>query len=177
MNKTEKVMIEPMGDDDVKKYLPDAKIIKYNKLQYAKTIDDVLPNNLDCVFVLYESSQNNGHWVMLSKYNNTIEYFDSYGNKVDVPLKWISPEKNKELGQAPYLTNLLNNTDKKVVYNNEDYQSDHKAVATCGRWCVCRYLTILKKYDLKKFKKLIDNTRKKTGLKNDEIVSKMVSAV
>ena len=55
---------------------------------------------------------------------NIIEYFDSYGGKVDEPLKWISKEKNLNLGiDKPFLSDMLKNSKYKLNYNDFDFQS------------------------------------------------------
>jgi hypothetical protein len=88
--------------------------------------------------MLIESSENKGQWVALTRYNDTLEFFDSYGGKPDSQLKWNSSTKNEALGQdKKYLTNLLASHDGHVVYNPIKYQGNGD-VNTCGRHCTFR---------------------------------------
>jgi hypothetical protein len=175
---TEKIIEEPMGDDDIKKYLPTAKILKYSQLSNYKTIDKLLPKNKDYCFLLYEDSLNKGHWVALLKYNNNIEYFDSYGGKVDNPLNWTSKEKRKELKQnKKMLSQLLDNCKYNVIYNPIDYQEDneHKNVNTCGRHTTFRVKNLTDcERNLKEYYELMKHIKNNSGNTYDEIVSHLI---
>ena len=43
-----------MGDDDIKHYLPNAKIISYSDLQSVNRIEDLLPRNNTYFILLYQ---------------------------------------------------------------------------------------------------------------------------
>jgi hypothetical protein len=94
----EQVIEEPMGDDDIRKYFPNAKIITYSSLNDFNDINELLPKDKDYTFLLIEDSPNKGHWVCVSKYGDVVEFFDSYGGQPDSQLKWNSKEKNNQLG-------------------------------------------------------------------------------
>jgi hypothetical protein len=120
---------------------------------------------------------NSGHWIVLSRYNSTIEFFCSYGSKPDAPLKWLDYSSREQLKtHIPYITRLLNDasTRFKVVYNPIPYQSKNTSVATCGRYGVYRIKFLLdKNLTLEKFYTHM-NKLKRSGLTYDEIVSLMV---
>ena len=104
----EQIEEKPMGDNDIRTYFPNAKIILYNKLNDMEHIDELLPNNKSYAFVLIEDSPNRGHWVCLDKLNNKINFFDSYGGAPDTQLKWTPMEEREKLGQEDKtLTKLL----------------------------------------------------------------------
>lgn len=179
-----KIQFKPMDDSDIKFYFPDARIMTYSELSKYETIDDLLPKDIDAIFLLYEEKPNYGHWVLLSKYNNTIEMFNSYGDKfIDEPLYWVSPEVRKMLGSAkPYLTNLLRNTnynDYAIIFNAYDFQDDKNLkISTCGRWCCLRLKTILNSMmPLITFIKMMKDIKSKTKLKYDIIVSDLINKV
>ena len=139
-NKIEQIEKDPLGDDEIKKYLPTVPILKYSNLSKYNTIEELLPENKTYCILLYEQSPNIGHWVAVLRYNDQYEYFDSYGGKIDDPLNWVDLGIRKELDQfIPYLTNLLEG--KKVVVNKVKYQAENPHIATCGRWCIFRILT------------------------------------
>lgn len=173
---------QPMGDDQIKLYLPDAEIITYKELRNYNSIEELLPNHKSYKILLYESSPNNGHWVALMRYNfdeDTIEYFDGYGYGIDVPLKWIPKYARINLGQdEPYLGNLLKKTDLKVVQNTKKYQDYDPEIATCGRWDILRIMAMRdENMNLKQFQKWIEEMKKESGYTYDQIVSAFINNV
>jgi hypothetical protein len=170
----------PMGDDTIRLYYPNAKILLVSELDKYNSIDSLLPNNPDCVFLLYQSSPNNGHWVLLSKYNNTIEYFDSYGGVIDKPLSWTPIGIRTKLGEGkPLLSNLLENTKYDLIYNAVDFQDkkDNK-ISTCGRWASLRWNTIVNcRMPLVEFIDGIRKIKKETGRTYDNLVSDLVNHI
>lgn len=171
----------PLGDDDIKKYLPNSKIITYKDLHKYRNIEDLLPNNPDYVFILYEDSINKGHWTLLMRYNNTYEFFCSYGSKIDEPLTWFNPETRRKLGETtPYLSQLLNavlkDSRNKIIYNNVKFQKDSNDINSCGRHALVRTLTLLNGgMTLKNYQSKMKQVKKLTGGSYDEIVSAITS--
>jgi hypothetical protein len=171
---------DPMGDDDIRYYFPNAKIIEYNELNKYSDINQFLKLPTDYAFILYEESQNSGHWVLLSKYANTIEYFDPYGGYPDTPLTWVPMPQRHLLGQgSPKLSQLFDNTHFDTVYNPIDYQNKKdKEMSTCGRHCCFRLLCLLKlDMNLENYYHYMINLKKKTKKTFDEIVSENISKV
>jgi hypothetical protein len=172
----EQVIEEPMGDDSIRKYFPNAKIMTYSQLMDYDTIDDVLPSDKDFAFVLIEDSPNKGHWVCISKYGNTAEFFDSYGGQPDSQLKWNSKQKNEKLGQShKKLTEMFNKFGGRVVYNPVKYQGGAADVNTCGRHCTFRILNMKDGKDLDSYYKYMEKLKNHTGKDYDEIVANFVS--
>lgn len=169
----EEAIEEPLGDDDIKKYLPDALIMKYSNLEKYNSIDELLPGNVNYCVILYEESPNKGHWVCVLKYADKIEFFDSYGGKPDAPLNWNPSIINEHLNQKPFLSKLFDECPYEVIYNPIEYQSNKgDDINTCGRHCVFRIINLIQnKRDLKKYYNLMNKLKKKTGASYDEIAS------
>ena len=169
----EQVKETPMGDDDIKKYFPNAKVLVYSDLGKYSTIQELLPKDKDFVFILLESSPNNGHWVALLRYGDTYEFFDSYGGKPDSQLKWNNTKTNEELDQSTkYLTNLLKG--EKVVYNPVKYQGDKGDINTCGRHCTFRIQEMLGGKNLDNYYQYMCQLKKNMGVDYDGVVSNFV---
>jgi hypothetical protein len=162
-----------LGDDDIKKYLPNSKIITYKELARYHSIDELLPNNPDYVFILYEDSINKGHWTLLMKYNNTYEFFCSYGSKIDEPLTWYNEQTRNRLGEdTPYLSNMLNAVSGKVIYNPVKFQKDSNDINSCGRHALVRALSLLNSgITLKNYQQKMKKIKSLTGGSYDDIVS------
>ena len=171
----------PMGDDNIRKYFPNAKILKYSELADIQDITQLLPQNKSFFFLLYEQSLNTGHWVVVNRYKDngrdTICFFCSYGSKVDGPLYWNSNAKNQELGQSrPYLTELLQKSGKQLQYNKIQYQSKASPVATCGAFATLWIkANIRDNMNLQDFHDWIAEIKKETGLSYDAIASNAIS--
>jgi hypothetical protein len=89
--------------------------------------------------LLYETDQNNGHWVLIMNKGDYIEYFDSYGALPDAVLKFNGRLKRKQLKQQGHsLSHMI--LDIPTRYNDYQLQNANGYNATCGKWCVLRYL-------------------------------------
>lgn len=175
----EEIIEEPMDDGDIRTYFPNAKIIRYSSLAKMSDIEQLLPKDKSYAFLLYEDSPGSGHWVVVLRYGNTIEFFCSYGSKIDGPLRWYNPKDNVMLGQSkPYLSLLLKKADKKfkAIHNAVPFQSSKHGVATCGAWDVMRVNQLVNhNQDLHEFQSYMEDVKKETGLTYDEIVANYVS--
>jgi len=175
----EETIEEPMDDSDIRQYLPNAKIMRYSALAKLRDIEQLLPTDKSYVILLYENTPGSGHWIALMRYGRTIEFFCSYGSKIDAPLGWQSSSANAMLGQSkPYLSMLLHKARGrfKAIYNPVAYQSKKDGVATCGAWDVMR-INQMKNHnqDLHEFHDFMESVKKETGLTYDEIVVNYVS--
>jgi hypothetical protein len=175
----EEIIEEPMDDGDIRAYFPNAKIIRYSSLAKMSDIEQLLPRDKTYAFLLYEDSPGSGHWVVVLRYGTTIEFFCSYGSKIDGPLRWYNPKDNVMLGQnKPYLSLLLKKADKKfkAIHNAVPFQSSKHGVATCGAWDVMRVNQLVNhNQDLHEFQSYMEDVKKETGLTYDEIVANYVS--
>jgi len=168
---------EPMGDDDINYYFPNSKILTVKELSKYHDIDELLKQPNDHIFLLYESSLNRGHWVLLVRHNNLIEYFDSYGGYIDHPYTWSNPDKLKKLGEGrAYLTNLLTD-EPDIIWNGFDFQNKKDlSISTCGRHCCNRLMMILNNnMSLEEYIKWMKRLKKEHNITFDEIVSILIS--
>ena len=172
---------KPMSDSDLDKYtgVKATDIIKYSDLDEYKTIDDLLPTNKSFRIILLEESYNEGHWVAIMKYGNTVEYFNSYGTAPDYDWRFINRMVRVVLGQSTNeLTRLMKQADEvgyEAIYNKRDFQKHSPEVQTCGRWVVLRIEMMRMGYDLKQFIEFIDDLCEKTKQSTDFVVSLLVS--
>lgn len=175
----DKMVDKPMGDDTIKEYLPKCKIILYNELPKYQNINQILPKTKSYAIILYMDGPHSGHWTAIMKPNeNEIEYFDSYGNAPDEPLNWSSDETKHQLGiNAPYLSNLLKQSGKKIIWNKMKFQKDKDPdISTCGRHC-CFRIQMMKNRNMNihQYCKMMERVKKQIGKDYDELVSIMVS--
>jgi hypothetical protein len=143
--------VKPLSGKDIKKFMNDeCLILPYEDLKYYYNINDVF-NTSNYVFLLYPISQNYGHWVLLMKYGNNIEFFDSYGIFTDMEYKYGVKKTPK------YLSLLLINSNSKykLYYNEKRYQEWNTNY--CGYFCIVRALNSNK--TLKQFQKILDNEK------------------
>ena len=128
-----------MDETDLKFYLPKAKIITYDELSKIKDIEKLLPHHKSYFILLYPvESTTSGHWVCMTRYDKTLEYFDSYGLKPDEPLEWGKFKKTPH-----YSSQLLARTKLRIHYNTIDFQNKRDyTISTCGAFVVFRILTL-----------------------------------
>ena len=159
------IKYESMDEGDVRFYLKDANIIQYRSL-VGYTMQKLLPRNKSYVIILYPvSSENQGHWVVITRFNRTFEYFDSYGG---------SP-MTRSAGQhqtSSYLSSMFRRTKMKVVYNTIPFQTKKDLnVSTCGAYVVFRVLTMLEmNASMQKNNQMLEHLHKTTRQSYDDIV-------
>ena len=175
MENSKLVKYEAIDDEDIHHYLPNAKIILYKELRTIKDIKQLLPSHKSYFVLLYPvHSDTSGHWVCLTRFNDTIEFFCSYGKKIDSQLKWC---KNEQYNEKPILTQLLKQTKLKVVYNSIDFQNNKNyKVSTCGAFAVFRVLTMIEKnMDLSSNNNLLKELKKNDSTKSyDDLVCEYI---
>ena len=180
-NQVQEIKYDPMSDGDIKYYYPDAKILTVNEISKYRTIDELLPNDIDYLIILYERSKGSGHWCLIikDKKRNLLEYFDPYGYKYDTPLKWAGSGMRQVLNLKPYITNLLENSNYKIEYNGFDFQKKNdNRMSTCGRHCIFRLKTFLNhRITLKEYITLMEYLKKHSKMSYDEVVSDLISKI
>ena len=111
----------------------------YSDLRKYKDIDQLLGKEGFIVVLYQTSSYSVGHWVAITRNDNTgmIRYCDSYG--IPTPLQEIQYTPFDEKLPA-YLDHLLDGVNYES--NRFDYQARTKGISTCGRWssifCIMR---------------------------------------
>jgi hypothetical protein len=155
-------------------------MILYSDLDKYQSIGQLLPRNNTFKIILIRDTPYSGHFVVILRYKKIIEWFDSYGFKPGDELDYMMV--NNKLDQTKSeLINLLRDAQKKgfqIVYNNKDYQqysTDYKTIAVCGRYCSLRIIMLLKyNYDLEQFNNFMDDLRRRYKLNYDELVSLII---
>jgi hypothetical protein len=120
----------PLSSDEIQKKIG-CKFILYENMDDVKDINQLLPMTL----ILYQLAEI-GHFCCVFENEEGINFFDPLGYAPDDELKMAG-------GYAPdhdftYLVQLLENSDKPIVYNEHKLQS-HKT-STCGHWCSVRMI-------------------------------------
>ncbi len=150
-----------ISNDDFNKFFENVqpKILKYSELANFETMTDLLPENRDYKIILTESSRGCGHWCCIMRYDNTFEWFDSYGVKPDGELNFIAAGIKKMLGEDKHHLSRLIKTIKapnKFIYNKTKFQVLKEGINSCGRWTISRLKTFQIGYDLKEFQDFIN---------------------
>jgi len=189
LNEVKKRLNFSLSDDDLKKYLGEnveENIIKYSDLINYNNIEELLPKNRTYKIILIETEYNKGHWVCILRYkdyenNNidTIDFFNSYGNKPTSQLSYIKSCVNFLLGQnSNFLKNLLDKTDKRVIYNKKRFQKYSNKINTCGRHVVSRIIAMEKLfYDLEDYIEFIEKSKEKFNCDSDIVVSIYIPSI
>ena len=161
----------PLSDSDIRKCLPDLKIISYPDLNDMSHIEEAFDSYGRCLILYLTENEHTGHWVCMVKKGGVIEYFDPYGKyRPDEEGKWLTKTKREELDQDyPTLTNLLKASKYKVVINPYHFQKDKRDISTCGRHCVTRLYHCA--MNIRGYKSWLDTECEKYSLDPDELVS------
>ena len=170
-----KLVHKALSDSDIRAILGEnTKIIKYSELSNYRDLDDLLPNLLDYIIILYEHSPNEGHWVGLLKYNNIFEFFDPYGYIVDKPLTWVNLKTRRPLNElTPYLSNLLKQ--ERYIYNQVKYQDEDSYVFTCGSHVTHRIYRLIKNnMNLEQYHEFMKNLKNESKINYDLIVATFI---
>lgn len=109
-----------------------ARVIVYDELKAVRDIRELFGEG-PAIAILYQSSQNYGHWVaLIRRGEREYEFFDPYGIKIDDELTRATFIK------TPLLSNLLSGY--KVNSNRVRLQANRNHINTCGRWVAYRIL-------------------------------------
>ena len=180
-NKLDKLVKKPLSDTELKTILgKDLKITMYPDLAKYSSLEQLLPNPFDyCIILIVESESKfniSGHWTARLRYDGLFEYFDPYGNGVDVDLMtWMDRKTRARLHEdKPYLTYLLKG--RNYIYNKVRYEVLKKGVNTCGSHSSYRIYQF-KKYNrtLEEYHKHMLELSKQLGIGFDKIVASFVS--
>ena len=168
----------PLSNTDIQKVLePDTRIFTYPDFARMSSIDEAFDELGRCIFLFLTESKTSGHWLCMIKRGDTIEYWDSYGEKPEAQRKWLSRGELDALGQGePYLFNLLKQSGYKVYYNTHKYQKTSSVDNECGRWCCMRL--VCKDISNDEFMKLINRSMKENKLRTpDDVVSAFIADI
>jgi hypothetical protein len=171
----------PLSDDDIRKAVPYAPIVRYEELAEYDSIEELLPESRSAI-VLFVATEgpSSGHWCAVMRSDMNIYFFDSYGLRPDKNLLFAPRNLRKGLNQSkPHLSYLLNHALKtgfKISFNEVKYQSDNVSIQTCGRWVVSRIS--FNKYEQnnepENYKKLIQDKMKSYEVFSDLLICLLV---
>ena len=142
-------------------------------LDKYQTLEQLLPRSVDSLVLLCEARKDRGRWVCVRRYDNEFEFFDPYGFYPGKELLWTPVKLRHMLDQAePYLTVLINRSDKDTVYSAVKYQEMNSKVNTCGSHVCHRiYRMLYNHMNLQQYFEFMKATKDKTGQDYDEIVA------
>jgi hypothetical protein len=129
-----------LSDKEVKTLAgPGTRIFTYSQVSKMSNLNQLINNQYPKAAILYQTQNegNNvyGHWVGICKIQNSIMFFDSYGDFVDSQQKNIPDyyllESNQTKNKIRQL--LLNSGYQDMHYNEHKYQQLKKDINTCGR--------------------------------------------
>lgn len=114
-------------------------ILRYEELEDITNIDQILQPHGAAV-ILYQLEEGFGHWcALLKQSDNTLEFFGSYGLKIDEQLKYAKYNLRRHNGvETPHLSHLIGQSNYTVISNTAKLQKFKKDVNTCGRWVSLR---------------------------------------
>lgn len=167
--KLDKYKDYPLSDADIRQLMGNrCNIVRYRDIKKYNSIKQLL-GTYECCFILYEWQERSGHWCLLTKSKNEVEFFDPYSGIPDSELDQVPEDKRIELGENhPYLSDLLRNCKYEICYNEFQFQKLDKGIKTCGRWCCLRCL--LKDMNLYDFQKFFQ------GMYGDSVVTSLTSS-
>lgn len=154
-------MNRSLSDDDIKQLDPRLNVLVYSDFKTMSPFDII--NKMPLV-ILYQRTEDTGHWVLLHKVGKDIEFFDSYGFKPDEEFRFL-PQQPHYIAKLLY---TLHSMGVNVHYNQHVLQEDKPQINTCGRHVVVRHLH---GGDIDDYKQFLDKMRDKVGLNYDEIVT------
>jgi hypothetical protein len=128
------------GRDILRLTKNDTKLLPYEDLERYDSLDQLIPFEGDSLTLLYQTTEDYGHWVVLiNRGSNKLEFYDPYGLKPDEELKQSDFHLRQHGGEIqPHLTALLDKGGYEVVYNDKRLQRFLKDINTCGRYTALR---------------------------------------
>ena len=130
-----------LSGEDLVKLVGTIDIIVYPDLDEYNSLDELFETRNEVVILFLTESKDMGHWLamLFHPQRKTVEFFDSFGLKVDSHRQWLTEEKKRTLDQAaPQIMNLLRKSNYNGVYNETKLQKEN--VNTCGRHVACRIM-------------------------------------
>jgi hypothetical protein len=157
-----------LSDDDIRHLLGSAiKITTYSDLENVRDIRQLFDGRGRAIIFFPQDSESSGHWTAMIKKRGEIEFFDPYGEPPDAQKDGLTPSKLHQLRMdQPLLSELLENSGCRVIFNKVQLQKLRDDVQTCGRHCVCRLL--YSQYPIARYREII----RRSGLTPDEFVTR-----
>lgn len=179
-----KAIATPLTNIDLRKYLgdnADSNILKYSELDDYTDLEQLLPTHKSYKILLIEYEKNQGHWICILRYGNTIELFNSFGVKHSRDDFVGTAAYNKYLGQYSLFLDKLANKEAKerkfdVIYNKVQFQKKSIKVNTCGKHVLNRIICLLSyNMNLQQYIRFMKSARDKTDMDYDALVATIIT--
>ncbi len=188
MNKLNNELSYMVSNIDIMKKLKQFKkyvnVIIYENLEGKSTIDDILPYDKCCCFILIRTSNDSGHWSVVCRNNTNIYYFDSYGIKPDGELhnipenqRYILDENRPLLSHLIYTMPLSYNFHYNKTQFQQYTQNNGVAINTCGKHCISFVYCVLNDVTLDEYTQRMKQLKDDLNLDYDYIVCLMYNAI
>lgn len=118
---------------EISKFTSISQLFKKGNSELEKNCSLLLPFTNKCCIILYLNGPRSGHWTMLNKRKNAIDFLDSYGDVIDDQLQYVN--KNIIGQNKKKLIGLLKKYHGDVWYNDIKLQKLSSNISTCGRYC------------------------------------------
>jgi hypothetical protein len=159
-----------LSDADIKRFDTSLNIIVYSELQNMTPIQILKKMPL---VILYQSTPNTGHWTLLHKTIEGLEFFDSYGFKPDKQFEYIGYRQPHYIAKLLY---ILYDNGYNIHYNQYPFQESKPGINTCGRHVLVRHL--LSYLPIDKYKELMDKLLTTYNVNNyDELIVKLTQSI
>lgn len=150
---------KPLSGGDIEKATNDeVKIMVYRDLVPLKTLEQAF-GDYDCICLLYETQPHFGHWVGIIRHvdEHKIEFFDPYGYAPDEEIDFVPEDFRAESGQDfPHLTQLMVDSDYRLVHNPIEIQKHGDDISSCGRHVLLRCM--MKEMPLTQYVEFVHST-------------------
>ena len=169
-----------VSNHDLTKFVKGAseEWVRYGELdKLYDSMHELLPKPMMYKFILTEFEPNKGHWCIIMRYANTVEWFDPYGSNPTHTLNFISRAMNKKLDNTKSdITDLIKTVQSpdKFIYNKTAFQAEADGVNTCGKHCLLRLQMMIMGHDLKSYAAFMKQMRKKMNMPYDIVVSTFI---
>ena len=157
-------MAQPLSNQDILEHpvarKNNIRLVTYPELMQMTNIEQLFQGRTVVVLLYNVIAPGNGHWVLLIKHvpecgectkygsnrapgkhcpDGVIEFFDSYGSKIDWVLSIQNKHKRRHLNQPETrLSHLLGKSPYCIVYNDQQVQKKGGNIVTCGHHCLAR---------------------------------------
>lgn len=178
------IIESPLSSIQISKYFDGRpNIVTLQETNNYTDFEQLFKGQDHCVLFTSTVNKDVGHWQLYKKVGDILYFFDSYGYKPPEMLRLVQQQGNS-FGQTDNLFKLLGESsyykNKKVYYNNVQYQAKQGDVQTCGRYISLVFILfyIMKKegkqFDFRVFKSMMDKGRQNYNTTYDSFVSMLI---
>ena len=157
----------PLSGTQVREILgSDVKLVPYHTLEGVNDINEVLGPQKMCI-LLYEFSENNGHYCAMHVREGLLEVWDSFGFNLQQARQKFNYGPKTNFLQEIINRSLQNGSITSYVVNSTDFQGRNSSSQVCGRYAAFRLLHTSE--PLKEFNQRLKGVR--THMKYDDFIT------